>query len=595
MNKKRKQNIIIWQTNILIATLFLMMFFLFSYLDYDRFLGQESSNNLNQTQIKAELARQWMAERFRQFSLLAEGVKHIRENKDKVALFKSYQAIDNNNFKHLYFVDRDFQAFKATGKGPVSPEEFAPVFEKVKANGQAVLTKVEFFQDTNEPLFSMVAPIYLHQAQSQEMDGILVGVVSLNSLEEKLNYTASDGPNDSGQSATWILDSDKQTILHSKQEIILNFKVDQESGGDYKNIDPISAWIDKNISGTITYTVKNKENLFLSFVKTKINDGWVIIVGRTQLGYGDFLIQNWKLEFLVLVLVAILLGLWQDWVYKRVLMPFKILKNALSSFNGGNRYLVIQDKQSHEARELAKEIRLVTDKVIAQSYNVENLIQERTKMLSELNMTMATKNKELSEINESLRTSNTNLKHKARTDMLTQLLNRQEFLSLTDALMEEANKDRFKEFSVLFIDLDNFKQYNDNFSHDIGDFVLKSISDLIQNNIRAMDVSARYGGDEFVILINHPELQASVATAERILNKIKEVKGYAGQISRMIGQAVDIPPEKILSCSIGIVHYSQDLNLNNAEELMTLADDMMYQAKKSGKARIEIYRAQETE
>ena len=236
-----------------------------------------------------------------------------------------------------------------------------------------------------------------------------------------------------------------------------------------------------------------------------------------------------------------------------------------------------------------EEIRKVTDTVISQSYNVESLIRERTKALSELNTSIATKNKELSEINAALAANNYRLQHKAMTDMLTQLLNRQEFLALTEGLMREANRDIGKEFSVLFLDLDNFKQYNDNFSHDIGDFVLRSISELIQNNVRAMDVSARYGGDEFVILINHPELQAAVSTAERILVKIQEVNGYAKEISEIIGEPVYISSEDQLSCSIGVVHYTGMLGFDNVEELMAVADDMMYQAKKAGKGRIEIY------
>ena len=160
---------------------------------------------------------------------------------------------------------------------------------------------------------------------------------------------------------------------------------------------------------------------------------------------------------------------------------------------------------------------------------------------------------------------------------------------MTDELISRAKKDNTKTFSVLFLDLDNFKKYNDNFSHDIGDFVLKSIAALLQNNVRAMDLTARYGGDEFVIVINHSEMTAAVATAERIMRKIKEVGGYAKEISEVLGRPVTIEPQDKIACSIGVVHYVPELKVANAEDLMAMADDMMYQAKKSGKGKIEVY------
>ncbi|RRD93979.1 GGDEF domain-containing protein [Clostridiales bacterium COT073_COT-073] len=586
MNKRQKQDITFWQSCIVVFALFIIVFLILSYWEYRRFLHHEMEHNFSQTEVKAELARQWVAERYEQFSILADVFSVAELNYQKIKLFQGFEAVDQEIYRKLYYVDRNFNTVDSNGLGSVSSEEFAKIFEKVKESKHSLLTKVEFYQDTNEPVFSVIAPI---RNELEELKGILVGVISLNPLQSYLNNAGFHSSGEGDESSTWILNSEKQTILHNNQEMILNFRLDHGEDFGYKNIDQLGDLIDKNISGTIRYTIKNEGNLFLSFVKTKINDGWVIMVGRLEISYWEFLSHSWMWKVLLILAAAGLVIAWQEHMRRKISDPINQLKNSLMAFNAGSRHFTIGSKQTVESAELADEIRKVTDTVVAQSYNVESLIRERTKALSDLNTTIAAKNKELSEINASLSASNYRLQHKATTDMLTQLLNRQEFIALTDSLMQDANRDIGKDFSILFLDLDNFKKYNDNFSHDIGDFVLKSISELIQNNVRAMDVSARYGGDEFVILINHPELQAAVSTAERILIKIQEVNGYAREIGEILGEEVQIPIENQLSCSIGVVHYSGKLNMTNAEELMTLADDMMYQAKKAGKGRIEIY------
>lgn len=586
MNKRHNQSKLFWQSSILIVALFLVVFMSISYFEYLRFLNAERKNNLSQTEIKAELAKEWVTERYVQFRILANVFQSAKNNRQIMDIMEAFESVDESIYRKLYYVDRNYKTIDANGLGSVSPTDFKKIFDNIGEREDSLLTRVEFYQDTKEPVFSMIAPI---RDENKVLEGILIGVISLDPLQLRLNNLGYNSDENSENTSTWILDSDKQTILHSNQELILNFRLDHGEKFGYKNVDQLNTLIDKNNSGTISYTIKNEEDLFLSFVKTKINDGWIIMVGRLETSFIDFLMDNWMTKLIVLLLGAGILIFWQEYLLSKVMKPFLQIKNSLMSFNMGNRYFMIGPKQNSASAELAEEIRKVTDTVVSQSYNVESLIRERTKALSELNTSIATKNKELSEMNAALAANNYRLQHKAMTDMLTQLLNRQEFLTLTQSFMHEAKRDSGKEFSILFIDLDNFKQYNDNFSHDVGDFVLKNISELIQNNVRAMDVSGRYGGDEFVILINHPDLQAAISTAERILIKIQEVNGYADEISEMLGQPVQISAAERLSCSIGVVHYSGDLKVNNVEELMALADDMMYQAKKAGKGRIEIY------
>ncbi len=581
--KQKKQNKLLRQSYFLITALFLSVFLLLFYGEYQSFLRAEMERNLNQTVLKAELTRQWMADRYEQFSVLANIFSMAELPSQKMKLLREFETINSQIYKNLYYVDGNYNTLDSQGRGSVSQSEFRKIFDQVGQSETSLLTKAEFLQDSKEPVFSVIAAI---RSEEKVLRGILVGVISLQGLQEHL-ANAGFNPDGEHKGSTWILDSQKKTILHSNQNIILDFQTEGDDG--YKDVSQLSKYIDNNASGTIRYTVKNHENLFVSFVKTKISDGWVIMMGQVEISFWRFLQENWLLKLAVLLTGGLLLCLWQSYVYQKTMQPFTVIKDALISFNTGNRYINLEVKPGDPSYELTGQIRKLTETVIEQSYNVENLIRERTRALSDLNKTISFRNKDLSEINAALTANNDHLHHRAMTDMLTQLINRQELLNMTDELISEAKKDSSKTFSILFLDLDNFKKYNDNFSHDVGDFVLKSIAALVQNNVRAMDLSARYGGDEFVIVINHSEMAAAVATAERILQKIKGVGGYAKEIGELLGHPVEIEPQDQIACSIGVVHYVSELKVANAEDLMTLADDMMYQAKKSGKGRIEIY------
>jgi len=153
-------------------------------------------------------------------------------------------------------------------------------------------------------------------------------------------------------------------------------------------------------------------------------------------------------------------------------------------------------------------------------------------------------------------------------DTLTGLYNR---LSLYDKIAEliSKNKRETKHFSVLFIDLDNFKDINDLMGHDTGDEILKHIAKIILKSVRENDFVARIGGDEFVVLLSDFENNLQIVeVAQRILDKISK-------------PIINNMETFYLSASIGIVLYPK--NGNTATELIKNADIAMYKAKKLGK------------
>lgn len=160
------------------------------------------------------------------------------------------------------------------------------------------------------------------------------------------------------------------------------------------------------------------------------------------------------------------------------------------------------------------------------------------------------------------------LLHLATTDNLTSLANRARFLDVFERERNHAERNK-TQFSMLLIDLDDFKLVNDNFGHDVGDDVLRYVAASIKHRIRKTDLACRIGGEEFGILLPGANLQRAIGVAEDIRKAIADVP-YAK------GETV-IP----LSVSTGVAEYGEDgVDL---ETLYSAADGFMYKAKAAGR------------
>ena len=133
--------------------------------------------------------------------------------------------------------------------------------------------------------------------------------------------------------------------------------------------------------------------------------------------------------------------------------------------------------------------------------------------------------------------------------------------------------------SLIVFDLDHFKNLNDNYGHDAGDFVLKELAELIRNNgVRDLDTFARYGGEEFVILLPKTNLKQSFEIAER-LRKLVEQHDFNYE-----GKTLPV------TASIGVSDYRQ--GVTNGTDLFKRADEAVYKSKEGGRNQVNFYRAQ---
>jgi diguanylate cyclase (GGDEF)-like protein len=168
-----------------------------------------------------------------------------------------------------------------------------------------------------------------------------------------------------------------------------------------------------------------------------------------------------------------------------------------------------------------------------------------------------------------LENSQAALEEIATHDALTELFNRREcYARLKEEIKRSTRYGHI--FSVMIIDLDFFKDVNDTYGHVVGDKVLKLIADMISKEVRPVDQVARYGGDEFILVLPETPMSSAVTLAERIRSVIAETV-----IPLAYGDSTS------LTVSIGIACFPTDGQSVN--DLISAADNMLYAAKGTGR------------
>ncbi len=155
-------------------------------------------------------------------------------------------------------------------------------------------------------------------------------------------------------------------------------------------------------------------------------------------------------------------------------------------------------------------------------------------------------------------------------DPLTGLFNQRIFWELLEYEVGRATR-HDSPFVLCVIDLDDFKRVNDTYGHALGDDYLKAMSDLLMDEIRLGDILARYGGDEFVLILPETEIDGALSFVDRLRRRSAAFRLDPGE-----GR----PPLEA-SVSVGLAAFPD--HAQNAQDLFTVADQMMYRAKQSGK------------
>jgi len=170
------------------------------------------------------------------------------------------------------------------------------------------------------------------------------------------------------------------------------------------------------------------------------------------------------------------------------------------------------------------------------------------------------------------------LEHLSSTDSLTGIMNRQKFNELYDIELLRVKRSG-NDLCLIMLDIDKFKDVNDNFGHDVGDTVLKIMSKIVAERLRKTDLFARWGGEEFVVLLPYTKFVDSVNLAKQLRESIEST------LVEQVKEVHDIVYDKI-TCSFGVASFEPG---DTKDSLMKKADEALYRAKRSGRNRVEEF------
>ncbi|WP_419764136.1 MAG: GGDEF domain-containing protein [Arcobacter sp.] len=194
--------------------------------------------------------------------------------------------------------------------------------------------------------------------------------------------------------------------------------------------------------------------------------------------------------------------------------------------------------------------------IIVANDNLEEKVEKRT---NQIRHTM----KELEKVN-------LQLYDLAHTDYLTQIKNRRSFFLHTDNIFKKLSRTDGI-ISIIMIDIDNFKSFNDTYGHEIGDKILKIFASSIKELLLQDEIFGRLGGEEFAIALPNTTLEEAQKIAENIRKRIERV-------------VINIPHTKLfVTASFGV---SDSINTKSIDEIINNADKMLYDAKRKGKNRV---------
>lgn len=166
------------------------------------------------------------------------------------------------------------------------------------------------------------------------------------------------------------------------------------------------------------------------------------------------------------------------------------------------------------------------------------------------------------------------LSRKAVTDGLTGLYNHDYFQNTLQQEMLLAKR-KGRDLSLIMIDIDHFKQFNDRWGHQAGDLVLKDVSAMIKSNCRGSDIVARYGGEEIVLLLHETDPESAMILAKHLRKKIDEMNiSYSGHVKLHV------------TISAGVAGFP--VHAKDKKNLIKKADDALYKSKENGRNRVSL-------
>lgn len=387
----------------------------------------------------------------------------------------------------------------------------------------------------------------------------------------------------------WLKIGKEMTITESKENVV--YKIDGKTA-----VETYAHYLGEEIANLLPNIgiefplILTRDGIDMARAVVGVNDDESLIfagnlnVGdRVQFGYGDLAsimehatdlqrdISNNSCESIFVYSCMARKRFLKDSI-KEEIAPFGELASTIGFFTYGEFYF---EKKKHLFNQVMTSISISENAISPISSNIINNSlkkedKQNTNTLKALTNLIQRSSEELKFQYEEMKEQKNFLKYQANHDFLTGLYNRSFFYTSLDLQIEKAKR-REEGFALLFIDLDGFKEINDNHGHHIGDYILKEVSSRLKSRIRTSDIVSRLGGDEFTIILDN-------------IDTIEDISSIANNILFALNEKID--GKYKLSGSIGISRYPG--NAVNSDELIKYSDKAMYGAKDNGKNTIKF-------
>lgn len=298
------------------------------------------------------------------------------------------------------------------------------------------------------------------------------------------------------------------------------------------------------------------------------------IVGFVNVGISDTHLEEgfvkMKQGIIIYTLIILGIGVILSMMFaNKIVSPVRELSRVASAIAGGDLEQRVSYFSDDEIGDLAvvfnkmsEDLKTSREEIENYSKNLEQMVEERTNELEKAN-------EELEETKELYRKLSV-------IDGLTGVYNRRYFDEVLGKEFERVKR-YSRPISLLMIDLDHFKKFNDTYGHPAGDYILKELAKLLSKFVRTVDFVSRYGGEEFMIILFETEKKDAIRSAERLV-KLVDQKRFS---------SFENLPELHLTISVGLATYPEDARIK--EDLIKKADEALYQAKILGRNRFYFF------
>jgi len=298
---------------------------------------------------------------------------------------------------------------------------------------------------------------------------------------------------------------------------------------------------------------------------------WGTALGQVNLSAVEVQVRDHVIQALMASsMVALLIGLVLTQLLNRLLLkPLDQVRGMAQDIADGRTETRLAPAGQQEMDQLGHALNEMADRIVRQREHMEARVANRTQELKRANRALTGLNKQLNEAVEQL-------EQLARTDELTGLLNRRAFLETLDFELRRSNRTG-SPLSLLLLDVDHFKFYNDTHGHPAGDRLLSRVSNVFQGRLRTIDRVARYGGEEFAVVLLDTGPGEAVCVGESLAAEVRCTDFVGAEESQPGGR---------ITVSVGVA--TRPSRGCTAGELLEEADRALYLAKARGRNRVHL-------